>query len=80
MRKKINLCVSVPENGVELLEILCRSAVSLASGLNEISLNFPLRVNDGVVLNPRNYDGAVFEMSSGTDNFTSKTHSMVELL
>jgi len=46
MRKKINLCVSVPENGVELLEILCRSAVSLASGLNEISLNFTYHTDD----------------------------------
>ena len=35
---------------------------------NEISLNFPLEINDEIVLNPRNY-GAVFEMSSGTDNF-----------
>ena len=37
---------------------------------NRISLNFPLKVNGEVVLNPRNYGGAVFEMSSGTDNFT----------
>ena len=29
-----------------------------------------MEVNAQVVLNPRNYDGAVFEMSSGTDNFT----------
>ena len=36
---------------------------------NQISLNFPLQVNDEVVLSPRNY-GAVFEISSGTDNFT----------
>ena len=37
---------------------------------NQIPLNCPLKVNDEVVLNPRNYDGAVFEMSPGTDNFT----------
>ena len=37
---------------------------------NQMSLSCPLKVNDEVVLNPRNYDGAVFEMSSGTDNFT----------
>ena len=36
---------------------------------NQISLSFPLEVNDEVVLNPRNYDMAVFEMSSGTDSF-----------
>ena len=35
---------------------------------NQISLTFLLKVNDEVVLNPRNY-GAVFEMVSGTDNF-----------
>ena len=29
-----------------------------------------MKVNDEIILNPRNYDGAVFEMSSGTDNFT----------
>ena len=37
---------------------------------NQISLSFPLKVNDEVVFKPRNYDCAVFEMSSGTDNFT----------
>ena len=37
---------------------------------NRVSLNFPLKVNDEIVLNPRGYDGAVFEMGSGTDNFT----------
>ena len=37
---------------------------------NQISLKLPLNVNDEVVLNPRAYDGAVFEMRSGTDNFT----------
>ena len=37
---------------------------------NRISLNFPLKVNDEVFLNPREYGEAVFEMSSGTGNFT----------
>ena len=37
---------------------------------NQIPLNPTLKVNDEVVLNTRNYDGAVFEMSSGTDNST----------
>ena len=36
---------------------------------NQIPLNLLLKVNDEIVLNPRNYDGAVFELSSGTDNF-----------
>ena len=33
-------------------------------------ISFPLKVNDEVVLNPINYDEAVFEMSSGTDNLS----------
>ena len=37
---------------------------------NRISFNFPLEVNDEVVLNPRNYDGAAFEISPGTYKFT----------
>ena len=37
---------------------------------NQISLNFPLKINDEVVLHPRNYDGAVFQLNPGTDNFT----------
>ena len=37
---------------------------------NRISLDFPLEVNDEVALNPRNYDGAVFEMSFDTGNST----------
>ena len=36
---------------------------------NRISLNLALKVNDEVVLNPRAYGGAVFEMGSGTGNF-----------
>ena len=35
---------------------------------NKISLNVPLRINDEVVLHPRNYDGAAFQINSGTDN------------
>ena len=46
---------------------------------NQIPSSFPLKVNDEVISNPRNCDGAVFEMGSGTDKFTfSKTHPMVE--
>ena len=37
---------------------------------NQIPLSFPLKMIDEVVLNPRTCDGAVFEMSPGTDNFT----------
>ena len=36
---------------------------------NQISLNFSMEVNNETVLNPRAYDGAVFEIISGTDNF-----------
>ena len=36
---------------------------------NQVSLNFPIETNDEIVLNPRAYDGAVFDMLSGTDNF-----------
>ena len=35
---------------------------------NRISSNLSLNVNGELVLNPRAYDGAVFEMSFGTDN------------
>ena len=35
---------------------------------NQISLTFPLKVNGEVVLNPRAYGGAVFDMVSRTDN------------
>ena len=34
---------------------------------NEMSLNFPLKINDEIVLHPRNYDGAVFQLNSGTE-------------
>ena len=37
---------------------------------NQNSLNITLKVNDEVVFNPRNCDEAVFEMGSGTDNFS----------
>ena len=42
---------------------------------NQISLNFPLKVNDEIVLNPRTYDGAV-EFISGTDMFAFLQNSI----
>ena len=36
---------------------------------NQISLNPPIKINNEIVLNPRAYDGAVFEIIPGTDNF-----------
>ena len=43
---------------------------------NEVSLTFPLNINDEVILNTRAYDGAVFEMSSGTDNFDFRQNTI----
>ena len=34
----------------------------------QISLNLPIEIINEIVLNPREYDGAVFEITSGTDN------------
>ena len=36
---------------------------------NSISLKFPIEIHNEIVLNPRAYDNAVFEMLSGTDDF-----------
>ena len=36
---------------------------------NRISLNFQITIYSGIVLNPRAYDNAVFEITYGTDNF-----------
>ena len=36
---------------------------------NQISFNFPTKINDEIVLHPRAYDGAVFDMLPGTGNF-----------
>ena len=36
---------------------------------NQIPLNISIRINGEIVVNPRAYDGAVFDMLSGTDNF-----------
>ena len=38
--------------------------------------HFPLNINDEVVLNPRAYDGAVFEMISGTGNFAFRQNTI----
>ena len=43
---------------------------------NQFSLNLLLKIKDEVVLNPRAYYGAVFEMSSGTGNFTFLQHTI----
>ena len=36
---------------------------------NQLSLSFPIKINNEIVLNPRAYDNAVFEMISGNCNF-----------
>lgn len=44
---------------------------------NPVSLNFPIKINDEIVLHQRNYNGAVFEMLSSTASFAfrqSTTH------
>ena len=48
------------------------------STAKQMSLNPLIRINYEIVLHPRTYDGAVFDMLSGTDNFVffCKTQSM----
>ena len=43
---------------------------------NQISLNFRIKINNEIVLNPRAYDGAVFEMIPGTDNFVFRQNTI----
>ena len=43
---------------------------------NQISLNFPIKINNEIVLNPRAYDGAVFEIFSGTGNFAFRQNPL----
>ena len=43
---------------------------------NQISLNLPMKINNEIVLNPRAYDGAVFEIVSGTGNFAFRKNSI----
>ena len=43
---------------------------------NQISLNLPIKINNEIVLNPRTYDGVVFEIISGTDNFAFRQNSI----
>ena len=43
---------------------------------NQVSLNFPIKINDEIVLHPRNYEGAVFEMLSGTGSFAFRQNAI----
>ena len=43
---------------------------------NQISLTFPIQANNEIVLNPRAYDNAVFEMISGNDNFVFRQNTI----
>ena len=43
---------------------------------NQISLHVPININNEIVLNPRAYDNAVFEMISGTDNFALRQNTI----
>ena len=43
---------------------------------NHISLNFLIKASNAIVLNPRAYDGAVFEVMSGTGNFAFRQNTI----
>ena len=43
---------------------------------NKTSLNFLIKINDKVVLHPRNYEGAVFDMVCGTDSFAFRQNTI----
>ena len=43
---------------------------------NQISLNFQIKINNEIVLHPRAYDGAVFDLLSGADNFSFMQNSI----
>ena len=42
---------------------------------NQVSRNFTIQINDEIVLDPRAYDGVVFDMLSGTDSFAFRQNS-----
>ena len=43
---------------------------------NRVSLNLPIKINNEIVINPRAYDGAVFEIVPGTGNFAFRQNSL----
>ena len=43
---------------------------------NQISLNFPTKINNEIMLNPRAFDNAVFEMISGTGNLAFRQNTI----
>ena len=43
---------------------------------NQISLSFPIKINNEIMLNPRAYDNAVFEMIYGTGNFAFRQNTI----
>ena len=43
---------------------------------NQVSLNFPIKINDGIMLNPRAYDGDVFEMLSSSTHFAVRQNPL----
>ena len=43
---------------------------------NQLSLNLPIQIHNEIVLNPIAYDGAVFEIISGTDYFAFRQNPL----
>ena len=44
--------------------------------INQVSLNFSIKINDEIVQNPLAYDGAVFDVLSGADNFAFRQNTI----
>ena len=43
---------------------------------NTISLTFPIKINGETTFHPRMYDGAIFDMLSGTDGFAFRQNAI----
>ena len=59
--------VSLAIYGTYIIPFSYTGSKSIDITNNEISLNFPIKINNEVVSHPRAYGGAVFDMLSSTD-------------
>ena len=68
------VCLAVYDTDIILFSYTGSENIDITD--NQISLNFPIKINDEVVLSPRAYDNAVFEMISGSGNFVFRQNTI----
>ena len=68
------VCLAIYDTGIIPFSYTGSNDIDITD--NQISLNLPIKISNEIDLNPRAYDGAVFEIIAGTDSFAFRQNPL----